>query len=111
LWVLNVVADTAGQLAFKFAASDPVAGEGLARWVGMARRPWIWTGIGCYLFEFVLWLAFLSLVPLSRGMLLGSINIVTIMIAGRLLFAEKLSPLRVTGILLVSVGVAVSGWH
>ena len=59
--------------------------------------------------EFVIWLAFLSLVPLSEGVLLGSINIVAIMLAGRYFFAEKLSPLRVVGIGLISLGVAVVG--
>ena len=111
LWVLNVLVDSGGQLAFKAAAGDPRAGDGLARWQWMARRPWLWIGIGCYVAEFLLWLAFLSLVPLSEGVLLGSINIVAIMVAGRFLFAEKLSRMRVVGILLVSIGVAVVGWH
>jgi multidrug transporter EmrE-like cation transporter len=39
----------------------------------------------------------------------ASINIVAIMVAGRILFREKLTPLRVAGILLVSVGVAIVG--
>ena len=109
LWTLNVLVDSGGQLAFKAAAGDPAAGDGLARWTWMARRPWLWVGIGCYVAEFLLWLAFLSLVPLSEGVLLGSINIVAIMVAGRFLFGEKLSRMRVAGILLVSVGVAVVG--
>jgi drug/metabolite transporter (DMT)-like permease len=75
----------------------------------MARRPWIWLGVACYVAEFLVWLAFLSLLPLAQGVLLGSINIVAVMIAGRLLFAEKLSPLRTLGILLIAAGVAVVG--
>lgn len=113
LWALNVVVDSGGQLAFKAAAVDPqvhAGHEGLARWRAMARRPWLWVGVTCYVAEFVLWLAFLSLVPLSEGVLLGSINIVAIMLAGRYFFAEKLSPLRVVGILLISLGVALVGW-
>lgn len=110
LWVLNVVMDAGGQLALKAAASDPRAGDGLARWRWMVRRPWLWIGIGCYAIEFVVWLAFLSLVPLSEGVLMGTINTVAIMLAGRYLFAEKLSRLRVTGILLISLGVAIVGW-
>ncbi|MDB5850411.1 MAG: hypothetical protein JWP29_4163 [Rhodoferax sp.] len=110
LWIANVLVDSGGQLAFKAAAGDPRAGDGLARWRWMASRPWLWIGVGCYVAEFVLWLAFLSLVPLSEGVLLGSINIVAIMVAGRYLFAEKLSRLRVAGILLISVGVAIVGW-
>jgi drug/metabolite transporter (DMT)-like permease len=109
LWLLNVVLDTGGQLAFKAAAGDPRAGEGLARWRHMAARPWIWLGIVAYVAEFLLWIAFLSMVDLSEGVLLGSINIVAIMLAGRLLFGERLTPLRVAGILLVGAGVAVVG--
>ena len=109
LWLLNVTLDTVGQLAFKAAAGDPRAGDGLARWKYMLARPWIWIGIVSYVAEFLVWIAFLSLVDLSEGVLLGSINIVVIMIAGRILFREKLTPLRVTGILLVTAGVAIVG--
>ena len=109
LWIANVLLDSTGQLAFKAAAGDPHAGEGLARWRHMAARPWLWLGIGCYVAEFLVWVAFLSLLPLSEGVLLGSINIVAIMLAGRLLFGEKLTRLRVLGIALVSLGVAIVG--
>lgn len=109
LWMLNIVLDTGGQLAFKAAAGNPEAGDGLARWKHMAARPWLWLGIGCYVFEFLVWIAFLSLLPLSEGVLLGSINIVAIMVAGRFLFGEKLTRLRVAGILLVTLGVAIVG--
>jgi drug/metabolite transporter (DMT)-like permease len=109
LWVVNVVLDTGGQLAFKAAAGDPAAGDGFARWLYMARRPWIWLGIASYVIEFLVWIAFLSLLPLSEAILLGSINIVAIMVAGRFLFGEKLTRLRVAGILLVTLGVAIVG--
>ena len=109
LWLLNVLIDTGGQLAFKAAAGDPAAGDGLARWKHMASQPWLWIGVACYAVEFLVWIAFLSLIPLSEGVLLGSINIVAIMVAGRFLFGEKLTRLRVTGILLVTLGVAIVG--
>jgi drug/metabolite transporter (DMT)-like permease len=69
----------------------------------------LWLGIGSYVVEFLVWIAFLSLIPLSEGVLLGSINIVAIMLAGRFLFGEKLTQLRVAGILLVTLGVAIVG--
>jgi drug/metabolite transporter (DMT)-like permease len=109
LWLLNVVLDTGGQLAFKAAAGDPAAGDGLARWKYMAQRPWLWLGVACYVIEFLVWIAFLSLIPLSQGVLLGSINIVAIMVAGRFLFGEKLTRLRVAGIVLVTLGVTIVG--
>ena len=110
LWVLNVLVDSGGQLAFKAAASQPpLELDGMARWRFMLKRPWLWIGVACYVAEFIFWLAFRSLVPLSDGVLLGSINIVAIMIAGRFLFNEKLAPMRVAGIILVSIGVAIVG--
>jgi len=109
LWLLNIVLDTGGQLAFKAAAGNPEAGDGLARWRHMAARPWLWLGLSCYIIEFLVWIAFLSLLPLSEGVLLGSINIVAIMVAGRFLFGEKLTRMRVAGILLVTLGVAIVG--
>lgn len=111
LWVLNVLVDSGGQLAFKAAASEPGDRDGMERWRFMLGRPWLWVGMACYVAEFVVWLAFLSLVPLSDGVLLGSINIVAIMVLGRILFKEKLAPMRVAGIVLVSIGVAVVGLH
>lgn len=109
LWLLNVVLDTGGQLAFKAAAGDRHAGDGLVRWKYMAARPWLWFGVASYVIEFLVWIAFLSLVPLSEGVLLGSINIVAIMVAGRFLFGEKLTRMRVLGILLVTLGVVIVG--
>lgn len=101
--------DTGGQLAFKAAAANPEAGDGLARWKHMLSRPWIWLGGTLYVFEFLAWIAFLSLVPLGRGVLLGSINIVLVMLAGRVLFRERLNRLRVLGIVLITLGVALVG--
>ena len=49
------------------------------------------------------------LVPLSDGVLLGSISIVVVMLLGRVFFRERLTPLRVLGILLVSLGVGIVG--
>ncbi|QHD09658.1 EamA family transporter [Pseudomonas sp. R76] len=111
LWMLNVIVDTSGQLAFKTAASASAEHDGMAHWKHMLKRPWIWLGVICYVFEFVLWLAFLTLVPLSVGVMLGSINIVVIMIAGRFLFKESLSKWRLIGIMLIACGVTVVGFE
>ena len=108
-WALNIVVDSAGQLAFKAAAMEPGEAAGMARWRHMLLRPWIWAGIACYVVEFVLWLAFLSLVPLAQGVLLGMLSIVTVMLGGRFWFHEHFTRLRVIGISLIVVGVAIVG--
>ena len=108
LWLLNLVLDTFGQVAFKSAARTPAFAQELG-WLSLARQPLVWLGLACYCVEFFSWLAFLSLVPLSIAVLLASINIVSVMLAARWLFGEHGGPLRTAGILLIAAGVAIVG--
>ena len=103
LWVANVALETLGHLAFKSVAD---AHRG---WAAMLRAPRLWCGVICFGLQFVAWLALLSLVALSQAMLVNSISIVVIMLAGRVVFGERLDPLRVTGASLITIGVALAG--
>ena len=107
-WLAVLVFDTCGQLAFK-AATHHAEGEGLARWRAMAAQPWLWLGIAAFIAEFIAWLAFLSLVPLAEGVLLATLNMATVMLGGRLLFGEKLTPRRMAGVALIAAGVILVG--
>jgi drug/metabolite transporter (DMT)-like permease len=107
-WILNIVLDTAGHLAFKSAAIAEHETE-WQRWKTMLSSFPLWIGISCFCFEFVVWLALLSVVPLSLGMLVGSINIVVVMLAGKVLFGERLDRMRVAGMWLMTIGVALAG--
>lgn len=109
LWMLNAVVDTTGHISFKAAAYHSAHHDGLAHWKHMLTHRWIWFGVISYIAEFFLWTAFLSLVPLSRGVMLGSINIVIILLAGRIWFKEKMTPWRIAGVLLITFGVAIVG--
>ncbi|MBI3610151.1 MAG: hypothetical protein HY204_05550 [Nitrospirae bacterium] len=110
LWAGNIIFDTMGQLSFKAAATAAHDLDGLTRWRGMLKDKWIWLGAAAFGLEFLLWLAFLSLVPLSQAVLVGSVNILAILIGGRLFFGEMLTGRRVAASLLVATGVALVGW-
>jgi drug/metabolite transporter (DMT)-like permease len=110
LWAANLIVDTVGHLAFKAAANRTGDLEGFAHWRALAKGPMMWIGIACFVLESWLWLALLSFVPLSQGVLIGSVNIIGVMIGGRLLFAEKITLARFCGIGLVAIGVALAGW-
>ena len=101
LWVANVFFDAAGRLAFKSAA--------VTGWRGMVRSPALWGGIVCFSLEFAVWLALLSLIPLSLAILLGSFNIVVVAVAGKFVFRERLDAPRIAGIALIAAGVALAG--
>lgn len=109
-WLLNICVDTAGHLSFKAAAVVADEVHGLARWRAMMRDKWIWIGLVCFAFEFVVWVAFLSLVQLSTGVLLASANLIAIMIGGRICFAEQFTPKRIAAAALITAGVALVGF-
>ncbi len=109
IWIASVFLDTAGRLAFKSAAVTGGVESITARWKRMLRSPALWTGVMCFCLEFVVWLALLSLIPLSQAILIGSINIVIVALAGRVFFHERLDKVRVAGITLVVVGVVLAG--
>ncbi len=108
-WMLNLIADTGGHLSFKAAANVADNVHGLERWMTMLGDKWIWIGLILFGFEFVIWIAFLSLVPLSVAVLLASLNTIAIMIGGRLFFQERLTPKRISAALLITIGVALVG--
>jgi drug/metabolite transporter (DMT)-like permease len=108
LWSLNILLDTTGHLAFKLAAGA-THDSGFRRWKFLLISPSLWMGIACFGLEFGVWFALLSLVPLSLAILIGSINIVVVMLAGRLVFDERLDRMRITGMLLIAAGVALAG--
>lgn len=109
LWFVNICLDTLGQICFKYAAIRPKENQGIAYWLDLFRVYWIWIGIVAYSIEFFSWLAFLALVPLSKAVLLSSINIISIMLVGRILFKEVLIPQRIIGIVLIAAGVILIG--
>lgn len=107
-WLLNILLDTVGHLAFKSAAAEQHE-IGIQRWKRMLSSLPLWIGIACFGVEFGAWFALLSLIPLSLAMLIGSINIVVVVLAGWLLFQERLDRMRVTGMSLITIGVALAG--
>ncbi|MFM9836392.1 MAG: EamA family transporter [Methylophilaceae bacterium] len=108
IWIINVTLDTVGHIALKRAAILDAETE-LARWKAMLSSIPLWVGIICFCLEFIVWLAFLSVLTLSQGVLLGAINMVTIVIAGRFIFKEHLDRNRLVGISLITLGVILVG--
>ncbi len=108
LWIINVVLDTVGHIAFKTAAISEHETE-WGRWKLMLSSPVMWIGLTSFVLEFVAWLALLSLIPLSLAMLIGSINVVVVMLAGKVLFGERLDRMRVAGMTFITLGVALAG--
>jgi drug/metabolite transporter (DMT)-like permease len=109
LLAILLVSTTAGQLLFKAASLRAQASKGRARWRKLAREPRVWIGILIYAFDFVVWLAFLSFVPLWQAVMVANLDIVLVMLCGRFFFGERLTPPRVIGVSLITIGVIAVG--
>ena len=105
-----LITNTAGQLLFKAASVRADHAGVAAHWQALALDPLLWAGIVIYVLEFLLWLAFLSLVPLWQGVMVASIDILMVMLGGRIFFGEHITPPRVAAISLIAVGVLLVGW-
>lgn len=110
IWLLNLLFDTGGHLLFKRAAIENSDLNFLEHWTSILRNGWLWLGIFFFGFEIVLWIIFLSLVPLSTAVLLASLDLITIMLGGYFCFNEKMTLKRVIGIALITGGVALTSW-
>lgn len=111
IWIASVLFDSGGRLALKAAAGGGAIEDEWQRWKRMSRSPALWIGIACFGLEFVVWLALVSLIPLSQAILIGSINIVVVALAGRIIFHERLDAARIAGISLIAIGVALAGTY
>ncbi|WP_392564627.1 EamA family transporter [Orbus wheelerorum] len=109
LWLCSICCDTVGQIAFKCAAISPKRQSGWHYWFAILRSYWLWIGVSAYGVGFLFWIAFLTLLPLSQAILLGSANIISVMIVGRLVFKEQLTPYRIIGVSLITFGVILVG--
>lgn len=106
----NMIFDASGHLSFKAVSTRASRHDGLAHWRSMALNPLLWIGIVIFVVEFLLWMALMSLVPLSVGVLVGCLNIIGVMVGGWLVFREEITAPRLAAIGLIALGVTLVGW-
>src|SRR5260370_22555543 len=94
LLALVLIGNTAGQLLFKAASVRADHAGVAAHWQALALDPLLWIGIVIYIFEFFMWLAFLSVVPLWQGVMIACVDILMVMLGGRVFFGEHITPSR-----------------
>ena len=110
LLAVFLVGTAAGQLLFKAASVRAMRTGRIALWPALALDPLVWIGISIYIFEFLVWLAFVSLVPLWQAVMVANLDILLVMVCGRVFFSEQITLPRVVAILLITIGVILVGW-
>jgi len=116
IWSLllsGVALNAAAQLLLKAAtryAGPLVSDAGRVEWLNATalwKAPPLWIGLGCYGVSVILWLGALSRLPVSVAYPMLSLGYVINAIAAALLFGEVFSVTKLTGILLIGLGVIV----
>ena len=87
-----------GHFEFVWANALPIA-------IQAAGNVFILAGLACYVVSVVVWLMVLSRVEVGFAYPLLSVGYIVNAVAGYYLFQENLSPSRITGILIIVVGV------
>ena len=65
----------------------------------------IWIGVFCVGLGFLMWMAFLSRLELSQAMPMLAFSYVPWLFIGHYFFKEQISPLRILGVILITLGV------
>jgi drug/metabolite transporter (DMT)-like permease len=104
-----LIGNTAGQLLLKGASVRAQRAGADDYWNALLRDPMLWGAIATYVFEFFVWLAFIALVPLWQGVMVASIDILLVMVGGRIFFGEQITRPRMIAITLIAVGVLLVG--
>lgn len=104
-----LVLDTGSHLLLKSASTRARASSGVAFVRALVFQPLLWLAILAFIALFFAWIGFISLVPLSQGVMAGSITIAGVMIGGRIFFGEEITPSRAVAVGLISSGVLLVG--
>jgi len=110
VWTAFLALDTGTQLAFKWGA-DGLEGLdfGPTMWARSLTLPGVWLAVLGYIATFVVWMAILRDMPLSRAFPMTGLAYVTVPLCAWLAFGERITPLLATGIGLIIAGVVVLG--
>ena len=109
LLLVVLVLDTTSHLLLKSASMRARDVSGRAFVLALLAQPLLWLAIAAFVALFLAWMGFISLVPLSQGVMAGSITIAGVMLGGRLFFGERITPARGLAIALISAGVLLVG--
>lgn len=102
--------ETISHLSLKAAAGRARGTFGYDQILGLLCQPFLWLGVAAFIFLFLAWLGFIARVPLAKGVMLGAVTIVGVMIGGRIFFGESITPARATATGLIAIGVVLVGW-
>lgn len=107
-FLLLMVFDTLGQIAFKFAGQGALPVTLDQPWVDrVAEQPWTYVIIGCYIAAFFTYMTLLKVADVGPLFAASHLQIVTVTAFSVLFLDEQLSPVQWLGCMAITAGVAL----
>jgi len=109
-WAVLLALGALCQIALKYAGIDTGPFDFSAQaFMTAAASAWLWVAVGCYVGEFLAWMAILRHSSLSSAFPTGAIVLIVLMIASRWLFDEPLGWSKLIGSAMIVAGVLMLG--
>ncbi len=112
--LVSVLLSAGSQVLLKYGMTGPAVTRCRRQWkrahqhrLTVASSPLVLTGLACFGLSAIVWLFVLSKIPLSTAYPFVALGIVITVLAGRLLFAEPISLLKLAGVLFIVAGVTM----
>lgn len=115
LFICAVTLDTLGTVLFKHGTNKLLESKQhgwrghVENILGALKRKEISLGVLVYIIEYIIWIGFLSTMPLSTAYPLSSVTIVLILLASKLFLGEKIGRNRCLGAALIISGMFLVG--
>ena len=107
-WLLFIAVETATQVTFKYAGGTLDDSGGLVQMaIRAAQTPLVLLGFVLYFAGFLIWLTILKDIDLGRAFPMTAVIYVSTLVAAVTLFHEHLNLMRIAGVLVIAVGVAL----
>lgn len=110
--IISVGFSAAGQTFLKLGLNNIPSAEkrsGAGVLLAAATQPLCWLGICLFAFSVLLWMIVLSRAQLSWAYPLLGLSYVLVVLSGRIVFGEQLTPSRILGTALVIAGAVFIG--
>ena len=109
-WCVLLALGALCQIALKYAAVETgeldFSGQSFAAAAGSG---WLWTGVACYVGEFLVWMVILRHSDLSSAFPTGAIVLIVVLAASHWVFGETVGWPKVLGSAMIVAGVLLLG--
>jgi multidrug transporter EmrE-like cation transporter len=114
LVAMTVLLTVFGQFAVKWQVlrAGPLPADLAARagfMLKLLMNPWIVAGLGAAFAASLCWMLAMTKLPLSQAYPYTAASFVLVVLGGAWLFSEPLTPSRIAGVVLIGIGVILTG--